>query len=161
MRPFDPFDSLDSLDQSGNQQSSRNGEAVTRRSLFARMLTLAAALPLSSILVPRAAAAKIDASAGRGFYKIVTYATPPEHWREFLDACKVNGEASRKETGITSFEVLIAQDAPNTVIAVEAYRDEDASKAHQKTAHFLSFVQAVQRLGVKRSVVAATRYYPG
>jgi quinol monooxygenase YgiN len=140
--------------------SSKDEGSVTRRNLFVRMLTLAAALPIAGIFAPRAAAARIDSPAGRGYYKIVTYQVAPEHWQEFLDACKVNGAASLKEPGITRFEVLLAQDTPNTAIAVEVYKDEDASKAHQQTAHFQAFVQTGQKLSVKRTVVAATRYYP-
>ncbi|WP_263350095.1 putative quinol monooxygenase [Acidicapsa acidisoli] len=151
--------------ESENQHPSRSplSEAegsVTRRSLFARMFTLATALPIAGIFAPRAIAAKIDSPAGHGFYKIVSYQVTAEHWQEFLNACKINGAASIKEPGITRFEVLLSNDTPNTAIAVEVYKDEDASKAHQQTAHFHAFVQTGQRLGVKRTVVAATRYYP-
>jgi quinol monooxygenase YgiN len=72
----------------------------------------------------------------------------------------VNATASLKERGITSFEVLISEEAANTVIAVESYRDEDASKAHQQTTHFQAPVHGAQSFGVKRSVVTANRYYP-
>jgi quinol monooxygenase YgiN len=156
------------MNQSGesrNQQPPRNPlstneVSVTRRNLFVRMLTLAATLPIAGIFAPRASAAKIDPPGGHGYYKIVTYQVAPEHWQEFLDACKVNGAASLKESGITRFEVLLSEDTPNTAIAIEVYKDEDASKAHQQTAHFHAFVQTGQKLGVKRTVVAATRYYP-
>jgi len=147
--------------QSENHSALRNETGiVTRRNVFLRMLTLVAALPMSAILRMRAFAAAIDAEAGRGFYKIVSYEVPPEHWQDFLETCKVNADASLKEPGITSFAVLLSRDKANTVIAVEAYRDEDASKAHQQTAHFHAFVQGAQRFGVKRSLVEATRYYP-
>jgi quinol monooxygenase YgiN len=154
-----------SSDESENQHlphglSSKDEGSVTRRNLFVRMLTLAATLPIAGIFAPRAAAARIDPPAGRGYYKIVSYTVAPEHWQEFLDACKVNGAASLKEPGITGFEVLISSDTPNTAIAIEVYKDEDASKAHQQTAHFHAFVQTGQKLGVKRSVIQATRYYP-
>jgi len=149
------------IDRTENQLSKGNQEgSVTRRNIFLRMLTLAAALPTSGALLARAAA-KGDSHAGHGFYKIVNYQAPPERWQEFLEACKVNTDASLKETGITRFEVLIARDTPNTVIAIEVYRDEDASNAHQQTAHFHAFVQAAQTFGVKRSLVVASGYYPG
>jgi autoinducer 2-degrading protein len=90
----------------------------------------------------------------------VTYQVPAEHWQDFLAAAEVNGRASLEEPGITSFSLLTAQDSANTLIAVEVYKDEDASKAHQQTAHFLAFVQAGQKFGVKRSAVVANRYFP-
>jgi quinol monooxygenase YgiN len=159
------FDQLDILDQLENQHplrssSPKEDSGVTRRNLFVRMLMLAAALPIAGIFAPRSAEAKTNLPARHGFYKIVSYQVPAEHWQDFLDACKINGAASLKEPGITRFEVLLSSDTPNTAIAVEVYKDEDASKAHQQTAHFQAFVQTGQRLGVKRSVVAATRYYP-
>jgi quinol monooxygenase YgiN len=152
---------FDDIGQSVNQSDLCDGSGiVTRRNLFQRMLTLVAALPMSGIPGTRAFAAAIDPEAGRGFYKIVSYEVPPEGWQDFLAMCKVNAEASLKEPGVTGFEVLLSRGAANTVIAVEAYRDEDASKAHQQTAHFHTFVEGAQRLGVKRTVVEATRYYP-
>ena len=124
------------------------------------MLTIAATLPLAGIALKRAGAAATNPAAGRGFYKIVTYEVPQEHWQEFLDMCRVNATASLKESGVTSFEVLISREGPSTIIAVEAYRDEDASKTHQQTEHFQTLVHGAQSVGVKRSVVTANRYYP-
>lgn len=153
------FDDVRQSDDQADLCSQAN--SVSRRNALRRMCTLAATLPISDIFKTCAFAASIDAKDGRGFYKIVSYEVPPEHWQDFLELCKVNADASLKEPGITSFAVLLSRDAAYTAIAVEAYRDEDASKAHQQTAHFHSFVQGAQKLGVKRSVVEATRYYPG
>jgi quinol monooxygenase YgiN len=68
--------------------------------------------------------------------------------------------ASRKEPGITSFTLLIPQEAPDTAIAVEVYTSADASAAHQLTPHFHAFVEGAQKLGVTRSLVIANRYDP-
>jgi hypothetical protein len=62
---------------------------VTRRNVFLRMLILVAALPMSANLQMRAFAAAIDSRAGRGFYKIVSYEVPTEHWQDFLEICKI------------------------------------------------------------------------
>jgi quinol monooxygenase YgiN len=146
-----------SVNQPAPQSEAR---IVTRRNVFLRMLTLVAALPMSAILRMRAFAAETESQAGRGFYKIVYYDVPAEHWQDFLEMCRVNADASLKDPGLTSFKVLLSRDAANTVIAVEGYRDEDASKAHQQTAHFHAFVEGAQKFGVKRSVVTASGYYP-
>jgi quinol monooxygenase YgiN len=152
---------FDDIRHSDDQPAVRDqANTVSRRNAILRMFTLAAALPISGVAQTRAMASAIDSKDGRGFYKIVSYEVPPEHWQEFLELCKVNADASLKEPGITSFAVLLSRDAANTAIGVEAYRDEDASKAHQQTAHFHAFVQGAQKFGVKRSVVEATRYYP-
>jgi hypothetical protein len=51
------------------------------------MLILVAALLMSAILRMRAFAAAIHPRAGRGFYKIVSYEVPTEHWQDFLEIC--------------------------------------------------------------------------
>jgi autoinducer 2-degrading protein len=134
---------------------------VTRRSLFASMLGVAAALPMAGMFGPEAFAATPDAqSKGGGFYKIVSYEVPPDHWQEFLDACRMNAEASRKDRGVISFELLLPRDTASRMVAVEAYVNEDASRSHQQTAHFHVFADVAQRLGVTRAVVEAERYLP-
>jgi quinol monooxygenase YgiN len=148
------------LQPSINQPAPRRATgAVTRRNIFLRMLALAAAFPIPGMLRSRAFA-EGNEEGGQRFYKIVSYEVPPEGWQEFLAMGKANAEASLKDPGLISFDLLLSRDAANTVIAVEAYRDEDASKAHQQTGHFRAFVDGAQRLGVKRSVVTATRYFP-
>lgn len=142
----------------GDQAAS--SRLVTRRSLFARLSTLWAALPVASVLCARGFAASTDAATKSGFYKIVNYEVPPEHWQEFLEAAKVNAEASKKDRGVTGFSLLLPRDAANAMVALESYEDEGASAAHQHTAHFHTFVDVAQGLGVKRTVVEATRYFP-
>jgi hypothetical protein len=46
----------------------------------------------------------VESEAGRGFYKIVTYEVPQEHWQELLEMCRVNAAALLKNPGVTSFE---------------------------------------------------------
>jgi quinol monooxygenase YgiN len=157
---FHPLNQLDQSDQSSHQLPRRNKEAeITRRNVFLRLLTLFAAMPFSGVLLRQASASPTEAQAG-SLYKIVTYQVPAEHWKDFLAIAEVNGRASLDEPGITSFSLLTPQDSANTLIAVEVYKDEHASSAHQQTPHFLAFVQGAQKLGIKRSAVVANRYFP-
>ena len=136
-----------------------SGEVVTRRSAMVRLLAFAATLPvLSGVMAERAEAQ--SAPAGQAVVNLVTFTVPAEGMERFLAMCKTNSDASRKESGVTGFDVLVARDTPDTVLLVESYRDEAAYKAHRVTPHFLAFVQGVQQLGVKRTAVVANRVYP-
>jgi autoinducer 2-degrading protein len=135
------------------------GETVTRRGAMVRMLAWAATLPLLSGVNAERAEAQ-SAPAGHAVVNLVTFTVPAEGMDRFLAICKTNSDASRKEAGVTGFDVLVARDTPNTVLLVESYRDEAAYKAHRVTPHFLAFVQGVQELNVKRTAVVANRYYP-
>jgi quinol monooxygenase YgiN len=137
--------------------TTQRHQGVTRRNVFFRLLTLLAAAPVSGLLARRANASPTSSEAG-SLYKIVTYQVPPEHWQDFLAIAEINAQASRKEPGITSFTLLIPQQTPNAAIAVEVYKNADASAAHQSTPHFHAFVQGAQKLGVTRSIVIADRY---
>ncbi len=132
---------------------------VTRRNVFTRLLTLLAAAPFSGLLTRRAQASAASPQPG-SLYKIVTYKVPAEHWQEFLAIAEINAQASRQESGITSFSLLLPQESPNTAIAIEVYIDSAASAAHQSTPHFHAFVEGAQKLGVQRSLILADRYDP-
>jgi quinol monooxygenase YgiN len=148
------------MNPSTQQQLHRNEEQnVTRRSVFVRLLTLLAAAPFSGLLTRRAHATITSPPPG-SLYKLVTYQVPSEHWQEFLAIAEINAQSSRKEPGITSFTLLIPQDAPNTAIAIEVYKSAEASAAHQSTPHFHAFVLGAQKLGIKRSIIIANRYDP-
>jgi quinol monooxygenase YgiN len=148
------------MNPSTPQQLRRNQpHGVTRRNVFLRLSTLLAAAPFVGFLTHRAHASSTRPQAG-SLYKIVTYQVPSQHWQDFLAIAEINAQASRKEPGITSFTLLIPQEAPDTAIAVEVYTSADASAAHQLTPHFHAFVEGAQKLGVTRSLVIANRYDP-
>ena len=151
---------------SPSQPPRRTGQPlVTRRNVFLRLSTLLAAAPFAGLLTRRAHAAALTPAASPSpepgsLYKLVTYQLPAEHWQEFLALAEINAHASRNEPGITSFTLLLPQETPHTLIAVEVYKDEAASAAHQSTPHFHAFVQGAQKLGVQRSLILADRYDP-
>jgi quinol monooxygenase YgiN len=49
-------------------------------------------------------------------------------------------DASRKEEGVTAFEVARSQEKPNVFVMWEAYRDSAAWEAHAATEHFKRLV---------------------
>ncbi|MFC6646015.1 putative quinol monooxygenase [Granulicella cerasi] len=115
-----------------------------------RATVFVVALPASVIHAQTAAPARV--------YKFVTYTTSPEKFQAFLAQCEINANATRKETGTVEFEVLEPQNTPNTVMFLEEYRNQAASDAHMRTAHFLAFKQAVAHAEAKRSAVQAARF---
>jgi quinol monooxygenase YgiN len=136
-----------------------SGEVVSRRSAMMRLFAFAATLPVISGLTAKRAEAQA-VTAGEAVINMVTFTVPAGGMERFLALCKTNSDASRKEPGVTGFDVLIARDTPNTVLLVESYRDQAAYKSHRVTPHFLAFVQGAQELNVKRTAVVANRYYP-
>lgn len=64
----------------------------------------------------------------------------------FKAASLANAEASRKEPGITRFDLLQQVDDPTRFILYEQYVDEAATQAHKQTAHYLTWREAVADL---------------
>ena len=93
-------------------------------------------------------------------YKIVTIQVPPESMERFLAISMANAAASRKEPGVLGFDVLIPEDAANTVMFIETYRSVAASDSHMRSAHFLTFKEGAKQTGAKEIVVVAKRYRP-
>ncbi len=67
----------------------------------------------------------------------------PEHVAEFLEATRINHEASIREPGNLRFDVLLSVDDPTRFILYEAYADEDAAAAHKKTDHYTTWRDTV------------------
>ena len=57
----------------------------------------------------------------------------------YLDAIKENARESRKEPGVFRFDVVLPEDAPDTVLLYELYIDEAAHHTHRETPHFKKF----------------------
>jgi (4S)-4-hydroxy-5-phosphonooxypentane-2,3-dione isomerase len=93
-------------------------------------------------------------------YKIVTIQVPPESMERFLAISLTNAAASRKEPGVLGFDVLIPEDAANTVMFIETYRSAAASDSHMRSAHFLAFKEGAKQTGAREIVVVAKPYAP-
>jgi autoinducer 2-degrading protein len=77
----------------------------------------------------------------------VTIDVDPASVDEFVEAIKVNSEASlRDEVGCLRFDVHRALDDPNRFYLYEIYRDEDAFFVeHRGAPHYAAFREVVSR----------------
>ena len=74
---------------------------------------------------------------------IVQVHVKSEHIADFIQATRVNHEASVHEAGNLRFDVLQSRDDPAQFVLYEAYADEAAAMAHKQTAHYLSWRDTV------------------
>lgn len=74
----------------------------------------------------------------------------------FLSASRRNAENSRREAGVTRFDVLQQIDDPTRFVLVEGYVSEDAVTAHRQTAHYAAWRAAADPMMAEPR--AATRY---
>ena len=79
----------------------------------------------------------------------------PEHREAFIAASHDNADNTRREPGCLQFDVAQANDDQNRFHLYEAYRTPADFTAHQQTAHYLRWRDAVNpwmaqtRVGVK------------
>ncbi len=74
----------------------------------------------------------------------------------FLAASRNNAENSRREPGVTRFDVLQHVDDPTRFVLVEGYVSEDAVSAHRQTDHYATWRAAVDDIMAEPR--QATRY---
>lgn len=74
---------------------------------------------------------------------IVHVHVKPMHIEHFIEACRVNHEASVREPGNLRFDVLQSTDDPARFVLYEAYALPAAAAAHKETAHYLSWRETV------------------
>ena len=74
----------------------------------------------------------------------------------FLAASRNNAENSRREPGVTRFDVLQHVDDPTRFVLVEGYVSEDAVRAHRQTDHYATWRAAVDDIMAEPR--QATRY---
>ena len=73
----------------------------------------------------------------------VTVYVKPERVEEFIAATHNNATNSWKEPGCLRFDVAQVIDTPTQFLLYEVYESEDAFKAHQQTAHYHTWREAV------------------
>lgn len=89
------------------------------------------------------------------FVVCVTVRIVPRQADAFIAATVANAAATRLEAGNLRFDVLRAADDMNRFFLYEVYRDEEAFREHQRTAHYASWMELVApwmaepRVGVK------------
>lgn len=65
------------------------------------------------------------------------------HIDDFLEATRINHEASIRESGNLRFDVLQAGDDPSRFVLYEAYRSAADAAAHKQTGHYLAWREQV------------------
>ena len=73
----------------------------------------------------------------------VTVHVKPEHADAFVGAVLDNARHTRREPGNLRFDVSRAEDDPNRFLLYEVYYTKEDFAAHQKTAHYLRWKDAV------------------
>jgi len=66
-----------------------------------------------------------------------------EHIDDFIEATRLNHEASIKEDGNRRFDILQSPDDPTYFILYEAYRSKQDAAAHKETGHYLTWRETV------------------
>ena len=67
-----------------------------------------------------------------------------DHIDDFIEACRLNHEASIKEQGNRRFDVLQSTDKPGWFTLYEAYASADDAAAHKQTAHYAQWRETVE-----------------
>lgn len=67
----------------------------------------------------------------------------PDAVNAFIDACRLNHEASTQEAGNRRFDILQDADDPTRFILYEAYATADAAAAHKQTEHYATWRDTV------------------
>ncbi len=70
----------------------------------------------------------------------------PEYLNPFIEACRLNREASIQEPGNLRFDLLQDPADPTRFIFYEAYRTEEDAAAHKQTAHYAAWRDAVAEM---------------
>lgn len=67
----------------------------------------------------------------------------PEYVDDFIEASRLNHEASIKEAGNFRFDVLQMQDNPYKFVLYEAYLTPEDAARHKETPHYLAWRETV------------------
>lgn len=79
----------------------------------------------------------------------------------FVAATEKNHRGTVQEPGALRFDVLRADEEPGRFFLYEVYRDKDAFAAHQRTAHYHAWREAVAEFMDKpRQAVKYTSLFP-
>jgi len=74
---------------------------------------------------------------------IVHVHVKPDCIESFIEACRINHEASIEEPGNCRFDVLQSADEPTRFVLYEAYTSTEDATAHKQTAHYLAWRETV------------------
>ena len=80
---------------------------------------------------------------------------------EFIEACRLNHEASTREDGNARFDILQQGNDPCRFVLYEAYADEASARAHKETEHYANWRETVAEwMASPREAVLYNGLYP-
>ena len=92
---------------------------------------------------------------------VVNVSVKPEGVAQFIEATRENHVGTRQEPDNVRFDLLQRGDDPNRFVIYEAYVQESGFAAHQRTAHYLKWKEAVAPLMAEpRSAQKCTSLFP-
>lgn len=68
----------------------------------------------------------------------------PEFTEDFIEACRLNHEASIQEPGNRRFDILQSPEDPAYFLLYEAYRSAEDVAKHKETAHYRKWCGQVE-----------------
>lgn len=74
---------------------------------------------------------------------IVHVSVKPQHIDDFVDASRLNHEASIREPGNRRFDVLQSAENPTLFVLYEAYESAAEAAKHKETAHYKQWRETV------------------
>ncbi|HHH36261.1 MAG TPA: antibiotic biosynthesis monooxygenase [Gammaproteobacteria bacterium] len=74
---------------------------------------------------------------------LVQVRVKPEHVADFIEATRLNHEASIQEPGNLRFDILQSAEDPTRFVLYEAYRSAEDAARHKETPHYLAWREAV------------------
>ena len=77
------------------------------------------------------------------YVTIVHVDVKPDHVQDFIEASRLNHEASVMEPGNRRFDVLQQPDDTTRFVLYEAYTSAEAAVAHKDTPHYLKWRESV------------------
>ena len=92
---------------------------------------------------------------------LVHVTVKPGHVDDFIEATRLNHEASVQESGNRRFDVLRSADDPASFVLYEAYASAEDAAAHKQTAHYQAWRDTVADwMAAPRRGVGYTGLYP-
>lgn len=78
------------------------------------------------------------------YVTIVHVHVKENHINDFIEASRLNHEASIKENGNRRFDILQQDEDPTRFVLYEAYNSQEDAAAHKNTAHYNTWRETVQ-----------------
>lgn len=96
------------------------------------------------------------------FVIIAEFEVLPEKIDRFIElAIEDASQSVAKEPGCEQFDVIVTEDAPNTAVLYEVYRDAAAFDAHLETSHLKAFRDRIDDLVASRRLRRLSRIHKG